>query len=408
MEKAIKITNHLSTENLYRLPWTMTDNASTWLEITRSCDISCDYCPQEKDASKIKPFDQVAYELDELIKMRKCNTIVIAGGEPLIHPELIKIVALVKEKKLKPFIITNGVSLDAERLSELKKAGLKGAILHIDSGQHRPNWENKTEEELNELRQYFTDMFKKEKDLICSFITTIIPEAIDEVSSIIHWMYQNAKDVNQIIFIPVREWHKYNAWDCFIDGKKVKSHLMIHDSENLPKYLSAGDITEEIKKALPNFEYCSFLGGTEIANAPKWAIGSYLKLGNKFLGSIGPKSMELFQNTHHLIKGTFFSFLSKRTYGLLKFGLPFLSFFDKQIRGIFFKNYFFKPWNIFRKLHFQTIIVMQPWDYLENGEYDMCDGCPNKTYFKGRLVSECRMDEYLQNGKLWSYAPKQS
>jgi hypothetical protein len=121
-----------------------------------------------------------------------------------------------------------------------------------------------------------------------------------------------------------------------------------------------------------------------------------------------PKSMELFQNTHHLIKGTFFSFLSKRTYGLLKFGLPFLSFFDKQIRGIFFKNYFFKPWNIFRKLHFQTIIVMQPWDYLENGEYDMCDGCPNKTYFKGRLVSECRMDEYLQNGKLWSFAPKQS
>jgi MoaA/NifB/PqqE/SkfB family radical SAM enzyme len=120
MEKAIKITNHLSTENLYRLPWTMTDNASTWLEITRSCDISCDYCPQGKDASKIKPFDQVAYELDELIKMRKCNTIVIAGGEPLIHPELIKIVALVKEKKLKPFIITNGVSLDADSLISTK------------------------------------------------------------------------------------------------------------------------------------------------------------------------------------------------------------------------------------------------------------------------------------------------
>ncbi len=385
----------------------MTDNASTWLEITRSCDITCDYCPQDKPECSIKSFDQVSFELDELLKMRKCNTIIIAGGEPLIHPDLLKIVTLVKDRKLQPFIITNGVTLDEPLLTKLKTAGLKGAIIHVDSGQRRPGWENKTEEELNELRQNYSDMFARQKGLICSFITTIIPDAFDGVSSIIKWMNQDIKNVNQNILIPVREWHLYNKWDSFVDGKKVDSPLMKHNTEQLPRYLSAGDLTDEIVKAIPGFKYSSYLGGTEIANAPKWAIGSYLQVGDKFIGAMGPKSMEIIQNTYHLFNGTYFAFMKKRTYGLIKFILPFLAIFDKEVRKTFLKYYLLMPWNFFRKIHYQSIIVMQPWDYLENGEFDMCDGCPNKTYFEGRLVSECRMDEYLQHGKLCSYSPKQ-
>jgi hypothetical protein len=47
----------------------------------------------------------------------------------------------------------------------------------------------------------------------------------------------------------------------------------------------------------------------------------------------------------------------------------------------------------------QNIIVMQPHDYLPNGEQDECDGCPNKTCWNGRLVSECRKEDYLIHGR---------
>jgi len=37
-------------------------------------------------------------------------------------------------------------------------------------------------------------------------------------------------------------------------------------------------------------------------------------------------------------------------------------------------------------------------DILPNGEMDSCDGCPNRTYFEGRLVAACRLDEYQRYG----------
>jgi hypothetical protein len=29
-----------------------------------------------------------------------------------------------------------------------------------------------------------------------------------------------------------------------------------------------------------------------------------------------------------------------------------------------------------------------------NGQADMCDSCPDMTYFDGKLINSCRMDEY--------------
>ena len=51
---------------------------------------------------------------------------------------------------------------------------------------------------------------------------------------------------------------------------------------------------------------------------------------------------------------------------------------------------------------------MQPHDYLPNGEQDECDGCPNKTYWKGRLVSECRKEDYLMYGRPLTTVRKKS
>jgi MoaA/NifB/PqqE/SkfB family radical SAM enzyme len=38
--------NNLDVPRLYRMPWTQSDNAFSWLEITRRCDLRCDYCYQ--------------------------------------------------------------------------------------------------------------------------------------------------------------------------------------------------------------------------------------------------------------------------------------------------------------------------------------------------------------------------
>jgi hypothetical protein len=51
---------------------------------------------------------------------------------------------------------------------------------------------------------------------------------------------------------------------------------------------------------------------------------------------------------------------------------------------------------LFRRVHAQNIILLQPLDILPNGELDLCDGCPNKTYWEGRIISSCALESYLK------------
>jgi len=66
MKQAIDLKRNYNTEGLYRMPWTMSDNVSTWLEITRGCDISCEYCIQGHECVDNKTLDQVTFEADSL------------------------------------------------------------------------------------------------------------------------------------------------------------------------------------------------------------------------------------------------------------------------------------------------------------------------------------------------------
>ncbi len=408
MVKAVDISQNFDTTGLYRMPWTQSDNTSTWLEITRGCDITCEYCIQDHVCVNNKTLEEIEFELSELMRLRKCDSMIIAGGEPLIHPDIIKIVEMVKFHQVKPVIITNGVALDDLLLGKLKKAGLYGAILHIDSGQHRPGWFNKDEKELNELRQHYVNMFCRQNGLICSFITTITPRALHQVPDIIEWMKKNTGSVAQNIFIPVRGWDKDDPWDYYAGGKKISIETTEYSQDNNYTPLSARDISEEVKKVLPEFRFSGFLGGTEVAQAPKWLIGLYLESGNKFLGNFGHKSMEISQVAHHAVFGRYLSFLNPGLYRWGKLLFP-LTLFDNSIRRAFaryFKSILINPLIILKPITVQSIIIMQPFDILENGECDMCDGCPNKTYYQGRLVSECRMEEYLSYGRLMQYVPR--
>ena len=49
-----------------------------------------------------------------------------------------------------------------------------------------------------------------------------------------------------------------------------------------------------------------------------------------------------------------------------------------------------------------TIGIIQAPDVLPDGRVDHCDSCPDMTYWNGRLVHSCRLDEYRKFGQLLS------
>jgi hypothetical protein len=65
-----------------------------------------------------------------------------------------------------------------------------------------------------------------------------------------------------------------------------------------------------------------------------------------------------------------------------------------------------KPWRRAPRLHFQSILIIQPVDMLEDGRMNMCDGCPDMTVDNGELVWSCRLDERTLHGCFLTAAPK--
>ena len=60
-----------------------------------------------------------------------------AGGEPLIYPYIIDLVAFIAENKIKPIILTNGVALKPELLAELNLTPLAQSPAYTLSGGER-------------------------------------------------------------------------------------------------------------------------------------------------------------------------------------------------------------------------------------------------------------------------------
>src|SRR5208337_2267917 len=125
----------LAPENYYRLPWNLADNAITWLEPTTKCNMNCEGCYREKGDHR--PLDSVIKELEGIKQVRRTDGISIAGGEPLMYPDLLNLVRYVASQGWKPIIITNGTLLTPELIKDLKEAGLVGFTVHIDSHQGR-------------------------------------------------------------------------------------------------------------------------------------------------------------------------------------------------------------------------------------------------------------------------------
>jgi hypothetical protein len=63
---------------------------------------------------------------------------------------------------------------------------------------------------------------------------------------------------------------------------------------------------------------------------------------------------------------------------------------------------------LFDGLHQQSIMIIQPVDFMQNGSQNMCDGCPDMTIWNGELVWSCRMEELKQFGTWVRTVPKEN
>jgi len=396
---------NLDKRSLYRLPWNMNDNPIAWLEITDICNLKCEGC-YRTTLTKHKPLEQIKEELRFFKQWRNPDNVSIAGGEPLLHPDICEIVAYIKELEMKPIILTNAEKLTPEFLKELKRAGLAGFTIHIDSHQNRPGWTGKNEAEHNELRQKYADMIHAEGGLYTIFNCTVYPSTYDEIPDILRWGQENILKVQGLVFITYRtaSTDTYAALD--VNSREVELAQLSYSSESFDEhFVTSPEIYAKIKTISPVYEPSGYLGGTQRHDSIKWLVAAMIGSRHQMYGSVGKKTMEFAQTGHHFFNGTYLAYLTNAA-GRVAF-LAWI--FDPQVRKALGKrlvDFLAHPWRIFEPIRLQSVGIIQAPDVQVTGQADMCDSCPDMTVWDGKLINSCRMDEYRMFGGLVTVVDK--
>lgn len=394
--------------SLYRLPWNLADNPIAWLEPTQACNLACDGC-YRKNVKTHKPLDEVQSDLDVFARLRNFDGVSIAGGDPLMHPYVVDIVRRVTAMGRKAILNTNGLALTREMLVELKDAGLVGLTFHVDSKQGRPGWRDKTEKQMNELRSEYVDLVASVGGLACAFNSTVYEDTLDQVTDVLDWAGDNIDRVHTVVFILYRaatnERFDYYAW-----GQKIETDPLVYAKEDETRRtdIQAPEVVAKIREKHPDFAPCAYLNGTEKPDSFKWLVS--LRVGSKgrIHGYMSPRMMELSQSAYHLWSGRYLSYAAP---WVLETGrsVMALGWLDPAVRhaaGNWARSMIRSPGQLLSKQHFQSVLVIQPIDVLEDGRQNMCDGCPDMTVHDGRLVWSCRLEEQREFGQWVTTVPK--
>jgi len=405
-------TGTVNHNDLYRIPWTLPDNSISWLEPTAECNLACDGCYRENEKNSHKSFQEVVHELDVFQRLRKSDCISIAGGDPLLYPHIVDLTAEIKRRKLKPIINTNGHALTKELLKELHKAGVFGFTFHIDSNQGRPGqWAGKNELELNDLRLQYAEMLAEYGNIACSFNSTVYAENVKYVPGMIKWAQKHIDIVHTMVFICFRHVIPEMPFDWYAAGEKVPWDTIMYHSDTIRKVdIKSTDLVAIAREHFPDFTPAAYLNGTEDPAAFKWLLTEHIGTKDKIYGYLGPKFIELMMSVYHFAKDSYLSYASPRTLRAGRSTAFLLWPFDKKLRQItrkYFGALLRNPFRIFKRLHMQTILFIQPVDFMVDGAMSMCDGCPDITVYKDKLVWSCRLEELKNFGTFLRSVPKQ-
>ena len=397
----------LDHRTLYRLPWSLPDNPIAWLEPTQACNLACDGC-YRNNVKEHKSLAEVDADLDVFTRFRTFDGVSIAGGDPLVYPELPAIVRRVTARGHKAVVNTNGLAMTRELLVELKEAGLVGVTFHVDSKQGRPGWRDKDEVGMCDLRSEYAELVASVGGIAVAFNSTVYEDTLPEVPDLVAWAERNIDRVQTMVFITLRA-AALEGFDYSHDGKKVDVSPLVYASDKDRRTdISSREVVDVIRTRFPDFSPCAYLNGTEKPDSFKWLVALRAGSGGRVDGYLGPKFMELAQASYHLMSGRYMSYAPPRVLAMGRAVFA-TSWWDRGVRaaarahaGRMLRH----PLDLLKRERLQSIVVIQPIDVLEDGRQNMCDGCPDMTVHDGRLVWSCRLEEPRQYGGFLATSPR--
>src|SRR5580704_10894172 len=98
----------------------------------RRCNLACAYCNEYDETSPPVPTPEMLNRIDRLAALG-LSSLTFSGGEPLLHPDLDRLIQRVRERGMLAGLLTNGFLLNQDRIQRLNQAGLDYLQISIDN-----------------------------------------------------------------------------------------------------------------------------------------------------------------------------------------------------------------------------------------------------------------------------------
>lgn len=135
-----------------------------YIEITNVCNLACNFCPQTKREPEFMKVENFSNILDK-IKPYAEYIYLHVKGEPLLHPEIDKLLDLSYEKGFKVNITTNGTLINKVKDKLLTKPALRQVNFSLHSFDGNDHSKNK-DEYINNILSFSNSAIKKTNMLI--------------------------------------------------------------------------------------------------------------------------------------------------------------------------------------------------------------------------------------------------
>lgn len=268
-------------------------------EIIETCLNNCKFCSSNSNCQKtqIIEFDTFKKVIDHFMNNGGIEELSLSGGEPFLHPDILKMVQYAKSYGIKTVIFTSGVIHGKEIDIETKKKII-----------------NKMNKRINEVNKYEPDNdFLKEK--IKLYYSRMIERK--EYSSIDRSILQKLNEIglDKIVF----DMQAYESeTDSYIMGRNEQARQALLDSLINASFEKI-NIDVHFVPMKPNYkEIIDILELLEIANVSQISLLNFLPQGR---GRINAK--ELLLNKEE--KSNFFKLLEigkNRFSGTIRIGIP--------------------------------------------------------------------------------------
>jgi len=103
--------------------------------ITSRCNLKCVHCFSATQETTDLSYEDLKSIFDQLEKMRVFE-VRINGGEPLLHPEIIRILQLLENRRFRRVLLTNGTLLSDEIVKQFSQSNVTPTVSLDDSDFH--------------------------------------------------------------------------------------------------------------------------------------------------------------------------------------------------------------------------------------------------------------------------------